>query len=58
MRWPLSFEQAKMSVLEKLEQFLARHTSGDDLGLRLRGEQFAAGIRFIRIIREDSYDLY
>jgi Eco57I restriction-modification methylase len=29
----------------------------DDLGLRLRGEQLAAGIRFIRLIRENTYDL-
>lgn len=56
-RQSLSFEQAKISVLEKVEQFLALRTSGDDLGLRLRGEQLASGIRFIRMIREDSYDL-
>jgi len=56
-RQSLSFEQAKISVLEKLEQFLARRTSGDDLGLRLRGEQLASAIRFIRMSRENSYDL-
>jgi methylase of polypeptide subunit release factors len=54
---PFNFERTKASVLEKLEQFLERCTSGDDLGLRLRGEQLAAGVRFIRMIREDSYDL-
>ncbi|MBW4505594.1 MAG: hypothetical protein KME64_03660 [Scytonematopsis contorta HA4267-MV1] len=27
------------------------------MGLRLRGEQLAAGIRFIRLIRENTYDL-
>ncbi|MDI9636201.1 BREX-6 system adenine-specific DNA-methyltransferase PglX [Geitlerinema splendidum] len=42
-------------LLEKLETFLARCTRGDDLGLRLRGEQLTAGIRFIRLIRENSY---
>lgn len=52
-----NFQQTKASLLDKLEQFLSRCTSGDDLGLRLRGEQLAAGIRFIRIVREDSYDL-
>jgi len=44
-------------LLEKLERFLERCTKGDDLGLRLRGEQLAAGVRFIRLIREGAYDL-
>ena len=52
-----NFEQARASVLEKLEQFLERCTRGDDLGLRLRGEQLTAGVRFIRMVQEDSYDL-
>jgi Eco57I restriction-modification methylase len=52
-----NFEQAKVSVLEKLEQFLERCTRGDDLGLRLRGEQLTAGVRFIRMVQEGSYDL-
>lgn len=52
-----NFQQTKASLLDKLELFLSRCTSGDDLGLRLRGEQLAAGIRFIRIARENSYDL-
>lgn len=50
-------QRMKDSLLEKLEQFLARCTNGDDLGLRLRGEQLAAGIRFIRMIQENYYDL-
>ncbi|MBD2510107.1 BREX-6 system adenine-specific DNA-methyltransferase PglX [Nostoc muscorum FACHB-395] len=49
--------EAKKSLLEKLESFLNRCTSGDDLGLRLRGEQLAAGVRFIRIVQENFYDL-
>jgi Eco57I restriction-modification methylase len=48
---------ARASVLERLEVFLARHTGGDDLGLRLRGEQLAAGVRFVRMVREGTYDL-
>ncbi|ACC80911.1 BREX-6 system adenine-specific DNA-methyltransferase PglX [Nostoc punctiforme] len=52
-----NFQQTKASLLDKLEQFLSRCTSGDDLGLRLRGEQLAAGIRFIRLVRENSYNL-
>ncbi|WP_292745623.1 BREX-6 system adenine-specific DNA-methyltransferase PglX [Nostoc sp. NMS4] len=49
--------EAKKSLLEKLESFLNRCTSGDDLGLRLRGEQLAAGVRFIRIVQENFYHL-
>jgi hypothetical protein len=55
----LSFpkEELKASVLDRLEEFLSRHTSGDDLGLRLRGEQLTAGVRFLRLVREGTYDL-
>ena len=49
--------EAKATLLDRLEGFLARHTSGDDLGLRLRGEQLAAGVRFVRLVREGTYDL-
>ncbi|NLF19764.1 MAG: SAM-dependent methyltransferase, partial [Lentisphaerae bacterium] len=48
---------ARRSLLDRLEAFLERHTSGDDLGLRLRGEQLAAGVRFVRMMREGQYDL-
>jgi hypothetical protein len=44
-------------LLEKLERFLSRCTNGEDLGLRLRGEHLTAGVRFIRLIRENSYDV-
>lgn len=50
-------EEMRGSVLEKLESFLTRCTRGDDLGLRLRGEQLTAGVRFIRLIRENTYDV-
>src|SRR5262249_42071564 len=53
----LSFDMARISVLEQLDKFLAKYTSGDDLGLRLRGEQLAAGVRFIRLVKEGQYDL-
>lgn len=49
--------QRKDLLLENLERFLNLRTSGDDLGLRLRGEQLAAGVRFIRLVREGMYDL-
>jgi hypothetical protein len=50
-------DEAKATLLDRLEGFLARHTGGDDLGLRLRGEQLAAGVRFVRLVREATYDL-
>jgi hypothetical protein len=50
-------DEAKSTLLDRLESFLAKHTSGDDLGLRLRGEQLAAGVRFVRLLREGTYDL-
>ena len=53
----LSFDEARLSVLEQLDRFLAKCTSGDDLGLRLRGEQLAVGVRFIRLVKQGMYDL-
>ena len=48
---------SRVGILEKLEAFLAAHSNADDLGLRLDGEQLAQGVRFIRIVREDTYDI-
>ena len=45
------------TLLDNLEPFLDRHTGRDDLGLRLYGEQLAAGIRFVRMIAEGTYDI-
>ncbi|MCU0937002.1 MAG: BREX-6 system adenine-specific DNA-methyltransferase PglX, partial [Gammaproteobacteria bacterium] len=56
-REALTREEARAGIVERLERFLARHTGGDDLGLRLRGEQLAAGVRFVRMLREGTYDL-
>ena len=53
----LTVGEAKATVLDKLEQFLSRHSASEDLGLRLDGEQLAAGVRFVRIVREGSYDV-
>lgn len=50
-------EEAKSTILDRLEDFLKKHTGGDDLGLRLRGQQLATGVRFVRMLREDSYHL-
>jgi hypothetical protein len=53
----LTFHEAKATVLDKLEQFLAKHSSSEDLGLRLDGEQLASGVRFVRMVKEGSYDV-
>jgi hypothetical protein len=53
----LTVGEAKATVLDKLEQFLSRHSASEDLGLRLDGEQLAAGVRFVRLVRESSYDV-
>lgn len=53
----LSVVEAKASILDKLEQFLSKHSKSEDLGLRLDGEQLAAGVRFVRMAKEGSYDV-
>ena len=53
----IDFTAARRSLVEALECFLAKHTGADDLGLRLRGEQLAAGVRFMRMVSEGQYDL-
>jgi hypothetical protein len=50
-------DEAQASLQARLEAFLARHTAGDDLGLRLRGEQLAAGVRFARMVQKGRYHL-
>lgn len=51
----ISAQEARTTVLGSLERFLARHKGEDDLGLRLDGEQLAAGVRFVRIVKEGTY---
>ena len=53
----LSVGEAKATVLDKLEQFLAKHSNAADLGLRLDGEQLASGVRFVRMAKEGAYDV-
>jgi hypothetical protein len=50
-------DQMKADMLDRLEAFLAHHTGGNDLGLRLQGEQLAAGVRFLRMLKSGRYDL-
>jgi hypothetical protein len=52
-----SVAEARTDIQELLEQFLTRHSSANDLGLRLHGEQLAAGVRFVRLLKEASYHL-
>lgn len=53
----LNMGEAKATVLDRLEAFLSRHSSSEDLGLRLDGEQLAAGVRFVRLARAGWYDV-
>lgn len=53
----LSLSEAKATVLDRLDRFLSRHSSSEDLGLRLDGEQLAAGVRFVRMAKEGTYDV-
>jgi hypothetical protein len=53
----LSIGEARATVLDRLERFLERHSSSEDLGLRLGGEQLAAGVRFVRMAKEGTYDV-
>jgi hypothetical protein len=54
---PITQDEALARVLGRVEQFLGQHTGADDLGLRLSGEQLAAGLRFLGLVREGSYHL-
>lgn len=53
----VKFVGERQTIVQKLEQFLAHHASSQDLGLRLDGEQLAAGVRFVRMARETTYDV-
>lgn len=53
----LSMGEAKATVLDRLERFLGKHAKSEDLGLRLDGEQLAAGVRFVRMAQEGTYDV-
>jgi hypothetical protein len=53
----LTLGEAKASILDKLEMFLSKHSTAGDLGIRLDGEEFAAGVRFVRMARKTTYDV-
>ncbi len=52
-----SLDEARSALLSRLEGFVAHHSRSEDLGLRLRGEQLASGVRFVRLVRESQYHL-
>ena len=56
-RISIDVEEAKSTLLSRLELFLHAHSHGNDLGLKLKGEQLAAGVRFVRLMQEGAYDL-
>ncbi len=56
-RISIDVDEAKATLLSRLELFLHAHSHGDDLGLKLKGEQLAAGVRFVRLVQEGAYDL-
>src|SRR5690606_5692623 len=53
----LSLDEAEANVTEQLARFLDAHEGESDLGLRLEGEQLAAGVRFLQIVREGTFDV-
>jgi very-short-patch-repair endonuclease len=50
-------EDARRELFAALETFLDQHTQSDELGLRLHGEQLATGVRFVRMLKEGTYDV-
>jgi hypothetical protein len=50
-------EESRKQLEQQLEAFLAKHAGGEQLGIRLHGRELSAGVRFIRIVQSDSYDL-
>lgn len=54
---PLDRAAARLKVDALLQQFLANHAGADDLGVRLRGEQLSAGVRFASMVHEGAFDL-
>jgi hypothetical protein len=53
----IDWDVTRATLLDRLEGFLARHTAEEDLGLRLDGEQLAAGVRFVRMAKEGVWDV-
>lgn len=56
-RITLSLDEAVERVMTQLGRFLSAHERESDLGLRLEGQQLAAGVRFVQLARENAYDV-
>ncbi|MGH2849715.1 MAG: Eco57I restriction-modification methylase domain-containing protein, partial [Solirubrobacteraceae bacterium] len=50
-------KQQKARLEEHVAAFLDAHAAESDLGLRLEGEQLAAGVRFVELAKEGRYDV-
>jgi hypothetical protein len=50
-------KQHKAALEATVAEFLDAHAAEADLGLRLEGEQLAAGLRFVQVVREGRYDV-
>ena len=46
-----------MALESRVAKFLDEHAAEADLGLRLEGEQLAAGLRFVGLVKEGTYDV-
>jgi hypothetical protein len=49
--------EAKEALRRWFAEFLDAHSARAELGLRLDGEQVAAGVRFLEIVRDGAYDV-
>ncbi|HKY38424.1 MAG TPA: BREX-6 system adenine-specific DNA-methyltransferase PglX [Polyangiaceae bacterium] len=52
-----SARKKRVQVLDRLTDFLDEHAAEADLGLRLEGEQLEAGMRFVAVAKQGSYDI-
>jgi len=50
-------DETRATVQVKIEDYLSRLGGEEDLGLRTDGEQLAAGVRFVRVVRERRYHI-
>jgi hypothetical protein len=54
---PLDRVVARRRIEGLLNDFLAAHAGAEDLGLRLRGQQLSAGLRFASMAKEGAYHI-
>jgi len=49
--------EARITLQKLINDFLRRHSSATELGLRIRGDQLSSGLLFSRICQDNTYDL-